>query len=119
LPVDLKRQGRAEVHIPLLYPRDNAEKKEMFVAMAKKVKFDISNFSDSLERFNLTEVNSGADIESILVKANRQSVLNKQPLTLEEFKQIVESFRTSLDKDKINAQIAAALAEITDRDLMP
>ena len=25
LPIDLKRQGRAEVHIPLFYPTDEAE----------------------------------------------------------------------------------------------
>ena len=30
LPIDLKRQGRAEVHIPLFYPQDEAEVREMF-----------------------------------------------------------------------------------------
>src|SRR5205814_2740994 len=38
LPVDLKRQGRAEVHIPMFYPQDEAEVREMFVALAKKNK---------------------------------------------------------------------------------
>ena len=29
LPIDLKRQGRAEEHIPLFYPQDEAEVREM------------------------------------------------------------------------------------------
>ena len=37
LPIDLKRQGRAEVHIPLFYPTDEAEIRQMFVIMAKKL----------------------------------------------------------------------------------
>ena len=37
LPIDLKRQGRAEVHIPLFYPTDEAEIRQMFVILAKKL----------------------------------------------------------------------------------
>ena len=36
LPIDLKRQGRAEVHLPLFNPRDEAEVRFMFRAMARK-----------------------------------------------------------------------------------
>src|SRR5213078_3344454 len=37
LPVDLKRQGRAEVHIPLFYPTDQEEIRQMFVILAGKL----------------------------------------------------------------------------------
>ncbi|MGH7552680.1 MAG: ATP-binding protein, partial [Longimicrobiales bacterium] len=37
LPIDIKRQGRAEVHIPLFYPMDDEELRQMFVVMAKKL----------------------------------------------------------------------------------
>jgi hypothetical protein len=37
LPIDLKRQGRAEVHIPLFYPTDEDEIRHMFVILAKKL----------------------------------------------------------------------------------
>src|SRR5207302_8204408 len=37
LPIDLKRQGRAEVHIPLFYPTDEQEIRQMFVILAKKL----------------------------------------------------------------------------------
>src|SRR5262249_17415826 len=36
LPIDLKRQGRAEVHIPLFYPSEQEELRAMFAAMARK-----------------------------------------------------------------------------------
>ena len=35
LPIDLKRQGRAEVHIPLFYPTEESEIRQMFVIMAR------------------------------------------------------------------------------------
>ena len=37
LPIDLKRQGRAEVHIPLFYPTDEREVRQMFVILAGKL----------------------------------------------------------------------------------
>ena len=37
LPIDLKRQGRAEVHVPLFYPSEADEVRAMFVAMAAKL----------------------------------------------------------------------------------
>ena len=37
LPIDLKRQGRAEVHIPLFYPTDESEIRQMFTILAKKM----------------------------------------------------------------------------------
>src|SRR6202789_463857 len=36
LPIDLKRQGRAEVHIPLFYPSEDAELRTMIITLAKK-----------------------------------------------------------------------------------
>src|SRR5258706_15781427 len=37
LPIDLKRQGRAEVHIPLFYPSEDKEGRQMFLTLAKKL----------------------------------------------------------------------------------
>src|SRR2546427_10024243 len=36
LPIDLKRQGRAEVHIPLFYPTDESKIRRMLVILAGK-----------------------------------------------------------------------------------
>ena len=41
LPVDIKRQGRVEIHIPLFYPMEDDEKKLYFVTMAAKQKWAV------------------------------------------------------------------------------
>jgi len=42
LPIDLKRQGRAEVHIPLFYPESEEEQRTMFKVLAKKIGANIA-----------------------------------------------------------------------------
>ncbi len=69
LPIDLKRQGRAEVHIPLFYPHDQAEFDAMFAAMARKAKVTLApGLPGPIDR----ELGlSGADIESVVLAARR------------------------------------------------
>lgn len=117
LPVDLKRQGRAEVHIPLLYPSDNQEKLEMFKALAGKLKFDKPDLINQVVDFKLDEVNSGADIESIIVKAQRELALAGN-LSTDRWQKIVESFRSSISAEVIKYQTMMALAEVTDQELI-
>lgn len=118
LPIDLKRQGRAEVHLPMLYPKDVDEKIAMFKGIARKVDYTLTEYIDDLEKADLSEINSGADIESVLVKAKRAELIKKASLTPTEFVQIVQAFKSSLDKDLVAKQIAAALAEVTDQELL-
>ena len=73
LPVDLKRQGRCEEHIPLFYPANDEEQREMFVAMASKLKIPLD--TQSLPEFSSGDILSGADIESLLNRARRDSIL--------------------------------------------
>ncbi len=42
LPIDLKRQGRAEVHLPLFSPRGEDEVRFMIRAMARKNKTSLA-----------------------------------------------------------------------------
>jgi SpoVK/Ycf46/Vps4 family AAA+-type ATPase len=42
LPVDLKRQGRAEIHIPLFYPETAEERREMLAILSRKCKVDLA-----------------------------------------------------------------------------
>ncbi len=53
LPIDLKRQGRAEVHIPLFYPHEEESIRAMFLAMAKKNKTILAD--DAIPPVDLTE----------------------------------------------------------------
>src|SRR5262249_32015260 len=72
LPIDLKRQGRAEVHIPLFYPQDEAEVREMFRVMAKKNKVALPE--DAVPAVKAERHLSGADIESIVIGARRRAL---------------------------------------------
>ena len=40
LPIDIKRQGRAEVHIPLFYPTEDEELQQMFVVLAQEARHE-------------------------------------------------------------------------------
>jgi hypothetical protein len=67
LPIDLKRQGRAEEHLALFYPQSDAEREELFKAMQKKTKVvvDVPSFAQLTKAMNF----SGADIEAVLVRS--------------------------------------------------
>lgn len=41
LPIDLKRQGRAEVHIPLFYPETSEERERLVEVIATKINMEI------------------------------------------------------------------------------
>ncbi len=65
LPVDLKRQGRAEEHIALFYPDTNDERLALLRAMQKKTGTEIA--SVEVEQCFLEHAGtlSGADIEAV------------------------------------------------------
>ena len=75
LPVDLKRQGRAEEHIALFYPDTDEERLAMLRAMQKKTGTQVS--SPDVEQFFLNHAAglSGADVEAVLMRARMKSVL--------------------------------------------
>ena len=73
LPIDLKRQGRAEVHLPLFRPRDDAE-----VAVHDQgdgpQEQDEPGRRTPCRRASPAEGFSGADIESIVLSAKRTAL---------------------------------------------
>jgi len=71
LPVDLKRQGRCEVHIPLFVPQTDDERREMLLAMARKNKVALE--PDALGP--IPDGLSGADIESVVVQCVREAAI--------------------------------------------
>jgi len=120
LPVDLKRQGRAEVHIPIFYPKNIAQKEIYFKILAKKVGLDeeIALMLNGLTDAELSEVKSGADIESVLIKCKRQELITGKPIEIEDFNKIIKMFKSSIQPEILDHQIKAALAEVTDTDLI-
>ena len=75
VPVDLKRQGRAEEHIALFYPDSNQERMALLHAMQRKTGTRIA--SPEAEKLFLERAGSfsGADIEALLVRARMMAVL--------------------------------------------
>lgn len=118
LPIDLKRQGRAEVHLPLFNPRDEAEVRYMFKVMGKKNKaeLDLSLLPEGLADRNL----SGADIESIVLIAKRNALLaGREAVAGEDLRRAVDEFVPSaqgLEKEK---QELAAVLECTSKSFLP
>ena len=69
MPVDLKRQGRAEEHIGLFYPSTRDDREELLRVMMKKtgVEVPLSEIPDALVDGERTY--SGADMEALLTRA--------------------------------------------------
>jgi len=118
LPIDLKRQGRCEVHIPLLYPQSQDEIAEMFVVMGKKNKVDVDPEEVPPIPENLKL--SGADIEGIVTRAQRMALLENSPgVTTEHLKTALDNFLPSTDSEEKLLQTLAAALECTDIDFLP
>src|SRR5207344_944701 len=94
LPIDLKRQGRAEVHIPLFYPTDPDEIRKMFVILAKKLGSKVlpEDVPPISQRGQLSE----ADIEGMVGRAWRVSLLKgADHVTKEALADVIAQFMPS------------------------
>jgi len=118
LPIDLKRQGRAEVHIPLFYPTDENEIRQMFVVLAKKLgsRVTVEDVPAIPQRGDL----SGADIEGMVGRAWRVSLLKgADHVTREALADVVAEFMPSTQGLERELQEIAAILECTDRQFLP
>jgi SpoVK/Ycf46/Vps4 family AAA+-type ATPase len=118
LPIDLKRQGRAEVHIPLFYPTEEAELRQMFVILAKKLgsRVAIEDVPPITQRGHL----SGADIEGMVGRAWRSSLLaGADHITREALEEVIAQFMPSTQGLERELQETAAILECTDRQFLP
>ncbi|MBZ2178914.1 MAG: ATP-binding protein [Acidobacteriota bacterium] len=118
LPIDLKRQGRAEVHIPLFYPADAAQVRAMFLAMARKAHTPLAE-EDIPPIPHLGQL-SGADVEGIVGRAARQALLaGAAGITREALAAAVAEFLPSTQSLEKEMQEIAAILECTDRQFLP
>lgn len=117
LPIDLKRQGRAEVHIPLFYPADRAEVEAMVEALAKKNKFQLDagvHPPESAHRL------SGSDIESLLLAAWRASLAEGRPtIGQQDVDRAWQDFVPSAQGLEKEAQELASVLECTQLSFLP
>jgi AAA+ superfamily predicted ATPase len=118
LPIDLKRQGRAEAHLPLFYPQDEAETLAMFQAMARKNKVEIALTIAPKPRSDRPL--SGSDIESIIITAKRQALIAGQAqVTQAALEAVVSNFIPSTQGLEKEMQEIAAVLECTEVAFLP
>ncbi len=120
LPVDLKRQGRAEEHIALFYPDTTEERLALLRAMQRKI--GLPPFPGNVETFFLEHSGSlsGADIEAVLVRSHmRSSLLHKAAVDTEDLKAALEDFIPPYYPTEIDLQNLVAVLECTSKSLLP
>lgn len=117
LPIDLKRQGRAEEHIALFYPQSDVERDELFTAMQKKTRVHVEVPSFSV----LTKAQlSGADIEAVLIRSKFRAVADgRDAVTTADVEAVVKDFVPPSYPLEIELQNLVAVQECTSRDLLP
>jgi SpoVK/Ycf46/Vps4 family AAA+-type ATPase len=120
LPIDLKRQGRAEEHLALFYPQTDADRDELFRVMARKtgVTVDIPSFSallpEAARRF------SGADIEAVMVRSKFRALAGgREQVAKEDLEAVLADFVPPSYPLEIELQNLVAVQECTSRALLP
>lgn len=117
LPIDLKRQGRAEIHIPLFYPHDEAEIRKFLVVVARKL--DARLAEEDVPPIPQRGHLSGADIEGLVGRAWRQALLaGHDRITREILAGVVADFMPSTQTLERELQELAAILECTDREFL-
>jgi len=120
LPIDLKRQGRAEEHLALFYPETIEEKIEIFDTLQRKLDIKVRDFPVA-DIFKLCKFEvSGADIESLLVRAKMNaSIENRSIVTREDMETTIRDFVPPSYPYEIELQNLVAVLECTSREMVP
>jgi AAA+ superfamily predicted ATPase len=119
LEVDLKRQGRLDVHIPLFPPETTEEIHSLFLAVARKLKVPLTE-SDIPEIPIGLEL-GGNEIEGVLVRALRTQALATAPQnTLRDIlSAVLHEIRPSAHRLKLEYMDLIAVKECTDLRFLP
>lgn len=118
LPIDLKRQGRAEVHIPLFYPHTEEDLRRMFEVMARKNRVALAK--DAVPAVSPDRHLSGADVESVVLEAKRIVLSDQRPeVARADLEKALEEFIPSAQGLEKELQELAAVLECTQANLLP
>ncbi len=119
LEVDLKRQGRLDVHIPLFPPQSEEEYRSLFLSVARKLKCPVEE--KDIPALPPNAEYSGNEIEGIMVRAMRVYELNadpKPPLA-DIIKQVIAGVRANANTRKLEYMDLIAVRECTDASFLP
>jgi SpoVK/Ycf46/Vps4 family AAA+-type ATPase len=122
LPIDLKRQGRAEEHLALFYPETDAEYEALFRIMLKKsgLKTTVQSIKEVVDD---PAGLSGADIEAILARAalihDSGAAEGDGTVSAEVLRHTFEDFMPASSALERELQILVAVQECTSREVLP
>jgi len=120
LPVDLKRQGRAEEHIALFYPHTDEDRLAMLHAVLKKTGAALASPEAEAVFLKHAAGLSGADVEAILTRARMKTALeNQSGLAADDLVAALEDFIPPSYPTEIELQTLAAVLECTSKSLLP
>ena len=119
LEVDLKRQGRLDVHIPLFPPETVEERRALLLAIARKLKFPLAE-SDLPPLDEVTGL-GGHELEGVLVRALRIHELAEPPKRLlkEVLADVLKEVRPNPHTRKLEYMDLVAVKECTDARFLP
>jgi SpoVK/Ycf46/Vps4 family AAA+-type ATPase len=119
LEVDLKRQGRLDVHIPLFPPETPEEMRGLLLAIARKLKFPLS--ASDLPDIPEGTVLGGNEIEGMLVRALRVHELaaDPRPPLRDVLTRVFADVRPSAHTRKLEYMDLQAVKECTDASFLP
>jgi SpoVK/Ycf46/Vps4 family AAA+-type ATPase len=121
LPIDLKRQGRAEEHIPLFYPETAAEYDEIYQVMVKKLGLHtpVARISEVAGEAQLLGL-SGSDLEAVLVRAALEAAAaDAAEVSADHLRQAFADFIPPVNSLERELQMLYAVLESTSRELLP
>jgi transitional endoplasmic reticulum ATPase len=116
----MKRPGRFDIKIPLLYPT-KSERMEIFQAMSRKYGISYAKDVDIARLGSLTHNYNGADIEAICLAAARLAYREGSGKTISDkhFFDAVQDYVPHHDRDAIQKMTKMALQESSSISLVP
>ncbi len=122
LSIDMKRQGRFGLCIPLFPAQSADDIVDLFTTIARSKKISLSDpvlkyIRETLGARPLT----GSDVESILIRAKERAVLAKRDDDVQraDLEEAVNSFIDPLDPNLLSLQELAAVLACSDRRYLP
>ena len=122
LAIDMKRQGRFGLCIPLFPAQGPDDVEALAVVVAKSRQITLT---DSIRQFIREKLGNlpltGSDVEAIITRAKERAVLEKRDLDVQlaDLEEAVNSFIDPLDPNLLALQELAAVLACSDRRYLP
>ena len=119
MPVDLKRQGRAEEHLALFYPSTRESREELLKVMMRRTGIDLPMEEIPEALLNGERTFSGADMEALMTRAKFRAAAANSPVTSAILEETVNDFIPPTYPLEVELQTLTAVLECTSRALLP